>query len=95
MLQRGNKAESKEAYNAQMQQMGGQNPSVGGHTALVSGQNPTVGGQEKQPATPPLSNSSSGIGTSTLSETSTISPTESPNQEEEEAENRGFPSKSV
>nr|XP_022310408.1 protein AF-10-like [Crassostrea virginica] len=91
VFKRGNKAESKEAYNAQMQQMGGQNPSVGGHTVLVSGQNPTLGGQEKQPATPPLSNSSSGIGTSTLSETSTISPTESPNQEEEEAENRGFP----
>lgn len=59
-------------------------------------QNQLLGGQdkEKQPATPPLSNASSGIGTSTLSETSTISPTESPNQEEEDNENRGFPSMS-
>ncbi|XP_052683072.1 protein AF-10-like [Crassostrea angulata] len=56
-------------------------------------QNQLLGGQdkEKQPATPPLSNASSGIGTSTLSETSTISPTESPNQEEEDSENRSFP----
>lgn len=59
-------------------------------------QNQLLGGQdkEKQPATPPLSNASSGIGTSTLSETSTISPTESPNQEEEDSENRSFPSMS-
>ncbi|XP_056007247.1 protein AF-17-like isoform X3 [Ostrea edulis] len=46
--------------------------------------------KEKQPATPPLSNASSGIGTSTMSETSTISPTESPNQEED-TENGTFP----
>ncbi|XP_061185914.1 protein AF-10-like [Saccostrea echinata] len=46
--------------------------------------------KDKHPSTPPLSNASSGIGTSTMSETSTISPTESPNQEEE-IENRAFP----